>query len=84
MYVRSEYRQRTIGACLVQALLDHCRENKVKAVELWTGGEGAGRKLYEKMGFQVTAGPGKEFPDLFYRTNYLPGEDEIRMRIDLG
>lgn len=83
MYVRSAYRQRGVGTCLVQALLDHCKTQSVKAVELWTAGDGLGRKLYERMGFTITSGPRREYSDRLYRTNYIPGEDEIRMRLDL-
>lgn len=83
MYVRSVYRRRGIGTCLVQALLDHCKTQSIKAVELWTGEEGLGRRLYERMGFKITSEPGKEFSDLLHQTNYVPGEDEIRMRLDL-
>jgi len=82
MYVRSLYRRRGIATCLVQTLLDHCKTQSIQAVELWTRVEGVGRELYECMGFKFTDGPGKEFSDLSYRTNFN-GEDEIRMRLDL-
>lgn len=84
MYVRAEFRRNGIGAGLVHALLDHCRARGARAVELWTGAEGSGRRLYERLGFRVTRGPGKEFTDLQYRLNYIQGEDEIRMRLELG
>lgn len=84
MYVRAVYRRRGIATALVQALLDHCKTQSVKAVELWTGWDGEGRGLYERMGFRVTAGPGEEFYDLDYRLNRTPGEGEIRMRFDVA
>ncbi len=83
MYVRAEYRRHGIGSCLVLALLDHCQCHSIKAVELWTGGEGPGRRLYERIGFKITSKPGLEYSDLLLQTNYVPGKDEIRMRLDL-
>lgn len=83
MYVRREFRRRGIGTRLVRALLDHCLAKKAAAVELWTGKDGPGRKLYESLGFRITVGPGAEYIDLVCRTNYTPGDDEIHMRIDL-
>jgi GNAT superfamily N-acetyltransferase len=83
MYVRAEYRRRGIAACLVQTLLDHCKTQPVNAIELWTARNGVGRKLYDRMGFKITSAPGVEFFDLYYRTNFVPGENEIRMRFDL-
>ena len=83
MYVRSVYRRRGIATCLVQTLLNHCKTQSIKAVELWTAKHGVGRKLYERMGFKVCRAPGPEFSDLDYRTNFVPGEDEIRMRLAL-
>lgn len=83
MYVLALVRQRGIGTCLVQTLLDHCKTQSIKAVELWTEYGGLGYRLYARMGFKMTAEPGEEFSDLFHRTNFVPGEDEIRMRLDL-
>ena len=83
MYVRREFRRRGIGAALVQALLDHVRGKGICAVELWTAGEGVGRKLYERVGFRAVGAPGSQFTDLAWRTNYVPGEDEVRMHMDL-
>jgi len=83
MYVRAEYRRLGIGSALVQVLLDHCRTQPVKAVELWTAEDGLGRILYERMGFKAANGPGKEYSNLDYKTNFTPGDDEIRMRFDL-
>ena len=83
MYVRAEYRRRGIGGYLVQALIDHCQFHSIKAVELWTGKDDVGRRLYERMSFKITGRPGKEYPDLLLQTNYIPGKDEIRMRLDL-
>lgn len=82
MYVRAEYRRRGIATRLIQALLDHCKTQSIKAVELWTAENGLGRRLYEKMGFHITSAPGNEFSDLVYRTNFNPGKDQIRMRLD--
>ena len=83
MYVRAEYRRRGIATRLVETLLEHCKTQSARAVELWTAQDGIGRKLYEQMGFKVCRAPGPEFSDLDYRTNFVPGEDEIRMRFDL-
>ncbi|MGD0005488.1 MAG: GNAT family N-acetyltransferase [Anaerolineaceae bacterium] len=82
MYVRSAYRQRGIATCLVQTLLDHSKIQSIKAVELWTAKDGLGRRLYERMGFRITLAPGKEFSDLLRQTNFIPREDQIRMRLD--
>jgi GNAT superfamily N-acetyltransferase len=82
MYVRSEYRKRGIGACLVQVLLDQCKVHGVEIVRLWTASDGPGRRLYEHMGFQVISWPGEEeMAELIERTNYTPGEDELRMQL---
>jgi GNAT superfamily N-acetyltransferase len=81
MYVRSAFRQRGIGTCLVQTLLDHCQSQSIRVVELWTASGGQGSRLYQRMGFKNTAGPGDEFSDLANRTNFVPGDDEIRMRL---
>ena len=83
MYVRAEYRRRGIGACLVRLLIDHCQLHSIRAVELWTGKDGLGQRLYKRMSFTITGRPGKEYPDLLLQTNYIPGKDEIRMRLDL-
>ncbi len=82
MYVRAEYRRRGIATRLVQALLDHCKIQSIKAVELWTAENGPGRRLYERIGFKITSAPGKEFSDLFFQTNFIPGKDQIRMRLE--
>ena len=84
MYIRAEYRRRGIASRLVRALLDHCKTRSIAAVELWTREDGVGRKLYERIGFKTTDRPGKEFVNLNYRTNFTPGNDEIRMRFDLA
>jgi GNAT superfamily N-acetyltransferase len=83
MYIRAEYRRRGIATCLVQTLLDHCKTQPVKAVELWTKMGGLGSRLYNRMGFKFTSGPGSEYSDLANKTNFFPGEGEIRMRFDL-
>jgi len=82
LYVHSAYRRRGIATCLVQALLDHCKTQSIKAVELWTAEDGLGRRLYEHMGFKITRAPGKEFSDLLRQTNFIPGKNQIRMRLD--
>jgi len=56
----------------------------VKAIELWTSESGPGRFLYEKLGFCRIDGPGSEFENADDATGYLPGTDEIRMRLDLA
>ncbi len=85
MYVRAEYRRRGIGACLVQTLLDRCQSHRVQEVRLWTAADGPGRWLYKHMGFQVVSRPEeKEAAELIERTNFAPGDDEIRMRYLLG
>jgi predicted N-acetyltransferase YhbS len=84
MYVRAEYRRRGVGIRLVRTLIEHCVNNGVKAIELWTGEDGPGRFLYEKMGFRVTEGPGKEFRDKEIPCVHSPSTDEIRMRLDLN
>ncbi|MBV9849649.1 MAG: GNAT family N-acetyltransferase [Armatimonadetes bacterium] len=83
MYVRADQRRRGIGTWLVRALVDHGAARGVKTVELWTAGDGPGRALYERLGFQATDGPGAAFRDVAERTGYTPGPDEIRMRLDV-
>jgi GNAT superfamily N-acetyltransferase len=83
MYVRSLYRRRRVATALVNTLLAHCKTHSIRAVELWTAPNGVGRRLYDRLGFRVTRGPGKEFSDLSFQSNFFPGGDEIRMRLDL-
>ena len=83
MYVNVFYRRRGIGSTLVQALIDRSRAYAISAIELWTAAQGPGRRLYERLGFQVRAEPGAEFADVISRTRYTPGDDEIRMRLKL-
>jgi GNAT superfamily N-acetyltransferase len=77
MYVREEFRQRGIGTRLVQALIAHCIAKNVGMIELWTAGDGAGRPLYEKLGFRKIDPHGGE-PEYAKRA-----DQEIRMRLDL-
>ena len=78
MYVRPDYRRLRVGTRLVQTLIDHCVTRRVGAIELWAAEHGAGRCLYEKLGFQVVREPGREFKMV------TPPEDEIRMRLELN
>ncbi len=71
MYVWKEYRRLGIGTQLVQTLINHCCEQKVGIIELWTAEQGPGRILYEKCGFQEALEVGNK-------------DDEIRMRLVLG
>lgn len=80
MYVRPEHRRCGAGSLLVQVLIDHCASQGVSAIELWTGAEGLGRRLYAKHGFRVVEGLGPGFEDVVERTGYTPGDDEVRMR----
>jgi GNAT superfamily N-acetyltransferase len=83
MYVRADYRRRGIGTRLVQALIEGCASKGAAAIELWTEHEGLGHRLYAKLGFRPTETPGPEYGRLEAETGYRPGEDEIRMRLDL-
>jgi GNAT superfamily N-acetyltransferase len=83
MYVNAFYRRRGIGSTLVQALIDRSRAYAIPAIELCTAAEGPGRQLYQTFGFQVMAGPGAEYADVIGCTRYTPGDDEIRMRMEL-
>ncbi len=77
MYVRPEYRRHGIGTLLVAALIGHCRESGVSAIELWTDFDGHGQHLYRSLGFQRVAGRGRGFE------NSIDSDDEMRMRLDL-
>ncbi len=77
MYVRLEFRQSGIGTQLVKALVEHCIAQKAERIELWTAGDGLGRILYKKFGFQQVTPTGVEF-DYAKRAG-----EEIRMRLDL-
>ena len=78
MYVRAEYRRRGIGALLVQALIKHCKQQKVPKIKLWTAEDGLGRILYTKCGFRRVDLVGDEF-------NHRSAlEGDIRMCLELG
>jgi GNAT superfamily N-acetyltransferase len=55
MYVRKECRRLGIGSRLVQALIDHCQEQKFSRIRLWTAAEGPGCFLYATLGFKQAA-----------------------------
>lgn len=83
MYVRSEHRRRGVGSLLVRALVDHCAAHGVAVVELWTGADDLGRRLYERHGFRVVERPVSGLEDFIARTGSTPGDDEVRMRREL-
>lgn len=83
MYVQGAYRRHGIGKALVRELMTYSAAQGVAAIELWTAATGAGMHLYRTLGFQRVDGPGHEFKDVLTRTRYVPGTDEIRMRLDL-
>jgi GNAT superfamily N-acetyltransferase len=84
MYVKAEYRRRGAGTKLVQALIKHCADKGVRAIELGTAENGPGRFLYEKLGFCRIDRPGPEFENVVDSTEYSPGTGEIRMRLNLA
>ncbi len=77
MYVRAEYRQLGIGSALVQALIDHCRQQGATRIRLWTDPDGPGKFLYAKLGFQRVEPEGEE------RTFFRCLEGEMRMCLEL-
>ena len=77
MYVRNEYRRRGIGTLLVQALIEHCKKQKVSRIKLWTADDGLGRFLYTKCGFRQVELVGDELS----HKRALGGE--IRMCLEL-
>jgi GNAT superfamily N-acetyltransferase len=83
MYVNASYRRRGIGTALVQALIERSRAHAIPAIELWTEPDGPGRQLYQTLGFRVTDGLGAEFADVIRLTRETPGDEAIRMRLDL-
>ncbi len=83
MYVIAAYRRRGAGTALVRALIAHCRTHGVPVAELWTAKSGPGRRLYRALGFRETTGPGGEFEAVSALTRYTPGNDEIRMRLEV-
>ena len=84
MYVRADYRGRGVGTHLMRALITHSIAQSVKAIELWTARDGPGRFLYAKTGFREIAGLSGEFANVAVLTGRSPGDDEIRMRLDLS
>ena len=84
MYVKAEYRRRGAGTKLVQALIKHCADNGVGAIELGTAENGPGRFLYAKLGFYRTDRPGPKFENVEDATGWSPETGEIRMRLDLA
>jgi GNAT superfamily N-acetyltransferase len=83
MYVAAAQRRRGIGAALVRALVDHCRAQGVRVVELWTEEGDVGQQLYHRLGFRVVAGEGAEFRDAQAEHRYQPGVSELRMRLKI-
>jgi GNAT superfamily N-acetyltransferase len=77
MYVLPGFRRRGIGARLVEALINHCSRNGIRAIELWTAEDGPGRFLYSKLGFWIVSGKGQGFEPA------KDNPDEIRMRLEL-
>jgi GNAT superfamily N-acetyltransferase len=85
VYVVASLRRQGIGRALMYALIQYSRVHSVAAIEVWTGVNGLGRKLYEACGFQVTAQPGLGFADESLLAPYIHtrGADEIRLRLEL-
>lgn len=85
VYVVASLRRRGIGRALMNALVAYSRKHAVRAIEMWTGVNGLGRKLYECCGFKVTSAPGQgyEKESLLACHIHARGEDEIRMRLEL-
>ncbi|MEM7129462.1 MAG: GNAT family N-acetyltransferase [Chloroflexota bacterium] len=83
MYVKAAHRRQGIGTLLVQALIKHCREQGMKAVELWTPEDGEGRLLYNRLGFQTVDSPLLGFEAVEQATRRGPNHQEIRMRLAL-
>ncbi|MBN1877039.1 MAG: GNAT family N-acetyltransferase [Anaerolineae bacterium] len=77
MYVRAEYRRRGVGTLLVQALIEHCKRQKVSEIKVWTADDGLGRLLYAKCGFRQIALSDAE------RAHKRAVEGEIRMCLEL-
>ena len=83
MYVKASYRRLGVGTALVEALIAHSHIQGIHVIELWTAANGPGRRLYHALEFRETEGPGVEFKDITTRTRYMPGADEIRMRLEV-
>jgi GNAT superfamily N-acetyltransferase len=83
MYVAAPWRRRGIGAALVRALINHCRTQGLRVIELWTEESGVGQQLYARLGFRTVAGEGPEFAGAQAEDHYHPGPDEIRMRLQI-
>jgi GNAT superfamily N-acetyltransferase len=77
MYVRAEYRRRGIGTLLVQALIEHSKQQEASRVRLWTADDGLGRLLYAKCGFRQVELAGDEL------SHKRALEGEIRMCLEL-
>lgn len=83
MFVSAALRRRGIGRALCAALIEHCAAQGAQAVELWTASDGPGRGLYFALGFVVVAQPGLGYERVNEQTDYVPKQDEVRMRLAL-
>lgn len=83
MYVQSGYRRQGIGSALVRQLIAHSQhQEQVHSIELWTQANGPGQQLYQTLGFRVVSASGQEYQDVVSKTGFMPGAEEIRMRLD--
>lgn len=80
MYVAQSHRRQGIGRKLCEALIAHSGRNGFEAIELWTAAQGAGRRLYESLGFVVTPSREAETEQVEAITKRKRAEGEIRMR----
>lgn len=83
MYVAAAYRRQGAGGALVQTLIQHAVDHHVSLIELWTQWRGVGEQLYARFGFEVVPAPSNAFADVVALTHFVPGQDEVRMRLCL-
>jgi len=91
MYVREKFRRRGIGTLLVRSLIEHCKSEGIRAIQLFTHRDRPGRYMYKKkLGFRKTDEPGGEFQEGWPKGEWwrstrgtMDDPSQTRMRLDI-